>query len=304
MRLEPDTPSKSPPAARKGRKKAAPRSSKPRTQPCNTSRTGQPGVGKAQARKQPQHRSRPPAAPAPVVERRPPPRKPLPLHRTALLHYHRRFLDRRGAGFERLSTAPEFEPEIADLVGSNGSQAHGYRPTPRALISWLLDALPVAFEDTTLVDIGAGRGRVLLEAARYPFARIVGFEASHWLHEDAMANLRHWPRGIMRCRDVDPILADALEAPLPAGALLVWAFDPFSERLLTRLAARLAEHARSACPSSKVTVVLIDPASRMPFRESAAFTAVPLPDPVRRRIGLFSPYPVRIYRAGEAETTG
>jgi hypothetical protein len=71
-------------------------------------------------------------------------------------------------------------------------------------------------------------------------------------------------------------------------------FDPFSERLLTRMAARLAEHARDA----RVALVLVDPRNPMAFRESLTFRPVEPPAAIRRKFALMSPYTVRIFTAG------
>jgi 16S rRNA G966 N2-methylase RsmD len=203
-----------------------------------------------------------------------------------------------GNRLDRTSTATETPLRGLHIVGDNRAQAHDYRPTPRRLVAWALDcveaSLPGSLENTTFVDIGSGRGRVLFEAARRPFQRVVGIESAEELHEDAALNLRHWPRAPMRGRDIDLIHADALETPLPEGDLVVWMFDPFGERLMTRMAARLAEHSRRW----QVTLVLVDPRNPMAFRESPTFKEIEPPKEIRRRIALLSPYSVRIFTAG------
>lgn len=219
-----------------------------------------------------------------------PPLSPL---RSLLLRAHRLTFDRSGNRLDRVATAAEIPLRDLHVVGSNRAQAHDYRPTPRRLVAWALDCLDQPLDQATFVDVGSGRGRVLFEAARWPFQRIVGIEFCEELHDDASLNLRHWPRALMACREVDLVLADAVETPLPDGDLVVWIFDPFSERMLTRMAARLAEHARRA----RVTLVLVDPRNPMAFRESPAFREIaPLPRQ-RRRLALLSPYPVRIFTA-------
>ena len=241
--------------------------------------------------------AKPEPAPAAVAPKAPIPKvdaPPLSPYRALLLRYHRLVLDRADNRLERTTTAVETPLDGLHVIGPNRAQAHGYRPTPRRLVTWVLDGLDVAFEHTTFVDIGSGRGRVLFEAARYPFQNIIGIECTEELHEDASLNLRHWPRAIMRCREVDLVLGDAFETPLPDGDLLIWMFDPFSDRLMTRMAARLAEHARNG----RVTLVLIEPQNPMAFRESTAFREVTLKREQRRRIARYSPYPVAVFQAG------
>src|SRR5690606_35080208 len=131
------------------------------------------------------------------------------------------------------------------ILGPNRAYGHGHRPTPRRTIRWALEALPDdVVRQSTFVDLGSGRGRAVLEAARLPFRRALGVEFAEELHDDALLNLRHWPRSLMACRDVDFIHADAATVALPAERLVVYLFDPFNERMTTRVAARLAEHGR------------------------------------------------------------
>ncbi len=58
----------------------------------------------------------------------------------------------------------------------------------------LLGAVPVVAGETVLVDLGSGKGRVLLVAQEVPFKRIVGVEWSSELHAVAEKNLRSPPR--------------------------------------------------------------------------------------------------------------
>lgn len=218
--------------------------------------------------------------------------RPLPPYRALLRAVHR-WLPDPTARLERVRTAQESALDGLAVVGSNLSHAEPCRPSPRAVLRKLLDTLPGPLEQTTFVDIGSGRGRVVFEAAAKPFAHVLGIEFAEALHEDATLNLRHWPRARMRCRDVDFVCADALEAPLPAGDLAVYLFDPFDERMTLRMAARLAEHARSA----RVTVILVGIRDLTVFRESTAFTELPLPRAVSVWLRLFSPYPVHVFEA-------
>ena len=158
-----------------------------------------------------------------------------------LLGWHSRVFDREGARNERISTA---EPaQLADLTieSPNLTYANDYRPSPRHLIGWALDCLPEAVDDFVFIDVGSGRGRVLFEAARRPFERIVSIEFAEELHEDADTNLRHWPRSQMACRDIDLVHGDALDESLPEADLVVYMFKP------VRPAANAQFHRETQC---------------------------------------------------------
>ena len=49
-----------------------------------------------------------------------------------------------------------------------------YQPTEPSLFHEMLSALKIDFREFTFIDLGSGKGRVLLMAADYPFRRIVG----------------------------------------------------------------------------------------------------------------------------------
>jgi hypothetical protein len=82
-------------------------------------------------------------------------------------------------------------------------------------------------EDDVLLDIGSGKGRVVLQAAlNYPFRRVYGVELSEQLHEVAERNLAAG-RDRLRCQDVRLINANALDFEIPDDVTVVWLYNPF-----------------------------------------------------------------------------
>ncbi len=104
--------------------------------------------------------------------------------------------------------------------------------------------MPLPPERTTLVDLGAGMGRVVLHAARRPFRQIVGVEISPALLEVAKDN-RDAYRGPRACSDIRLVRADAATFAFPRGDLVVYLYNPFTaavlDAVLDRLAARRGE---------------------------------------------------------------
>ncbi|MCC0055757.1 MAG: hypothetical protein H6883_06445 [Rhodobiaceae bacterium] len=209
-----------------------------------------------------------------------------------LLFAHRLFGDRAGGRNEFISTAGFTGLGGEAFDDPDRASAYGYRATPRALLGWVLDELNPDYERTSFVDFGAGKGRVVLEAARRPFMRCLGIEISPSLHEDAEQNLMHWPRSHMACREVDYVRDSILRAKLPDGPLVIWMFNPATDRFILRVAARLAERATAG---QQITLVYVDPRHDMPFRQAPFFRARGIKD---WRIRLLSPYRVRIWQAG------
>jgi tRNA1(Val) A37 N6-methylase TrmN6 len=54
----------------------------------------------------------------------------------------------------------------------------------------MLALLPINLDDYTIVDIGSGKGKLLLLASNYPFRRIIGVEYAPLLHEIAKKTSR------------------------------------------------------------------------------------------------------------------
>jgi 16S rRNA G966 N2-methylase RsmD len=128
-------------------------------------------------------------------------------------------------------------------VGPSLEFATHYEPTPVADIDRLLDAVPLAPERTTLVDLGSGLGRVVLQAARRPFRQIIGVEISPALYEVAKDNRAAY-RGALACRDVRLVRADAAAFTFPGGDLLVYLYNPFRAQILGPLLDRLSTDAK------------------------------------------------------------
>jgi trans-aconitate methyltransferase len=136
----------------------------------------------------------------------------------------------------------ELDPEA---IGAALDHATHYEATPVADIDRLLDAVPLAPERSTLVDLGAGMGRVVLHAARRPFRQIIGVEVSPALVEVAKEN-RDAYRGPRACRDLRLVRADAATFALPRGDLVVYLYNPFDAVVLATILDRLASRAGDA----------------------------------------------------------
>lgn len=137
---------------------------------------------------------------------------------------------------EALVFLGELDPEA---IGSSLEYATHYEPTPVAQAQALLDASPLAPEQVTFVDIGAGMGRVVFLAARRPFRAVIGVEISPALVEIARENLGTLDDSRRLARDVRFVQADASAYHFPPGDLVVYLYNPFAEPVLTVMLERL-----------------------------------------------------------------
>lgn len=133
----------------------------------------------------------------------------------------------------------DLDPEAIDPTALK--HAVHYQASPLDDLDRLLDAAPLKPETTTLVDIGAGMGRVVLHAARRPFRKIIGIELSPALVKVAEANLTAY-NGPRACADIEIVCADATNYAFPSGDLVVYLFNPFTAPILRIVIDRLSAH--------------------------------------------------------------
>ena len=153
-------------------------------------------------------------------------------------------------------------------MGPSLEFATHYEPTPVADIDRLLDAVPLAPERATLVDIGAGLGRVVLHAAKRPYRQIVGVEISPALVEVAKENRAAY-RGELVCRDIRLVRADAGHFTFPRGNLVVYLYNPFSAEVLAPMLDRLSADRRR-----DVVLVYHTPVARAAIDDHPAFELI------------------------------
>lgn len=129
----------------------------------------------------------------------------------------------------------------AESVGAALEHATPYIPSPATDIDRILDAVPLAPEHCTLIDLGCGMGRVVLHAAKRPYRQIVGVEVSPALLDIAKKNLAAY-NGPLACRNIVLVCADAAQYTFPAGDIVVYMFNPFTDAILKPVLDRLSRH--------------------------------------------------------------
>lgn len=117
-----------------------------------------------------------------------------------------------------------------------------YQPTEPALFRGMMESmssLEIEFQDFTFIDVGSGKGRVLLMAADYPFRRILGIELLADLHRVAQANIQVYEAESQRCFDVESAAADARGFAFPLEPMILYLFNPLPEAALIEMMSNL-----------------------------------------------------------------
>ena len=136
-------------------------------------------------------------------------------------------------------------PEDLGLPSALEKQCVAYDATTptafRAVMGEVLPALPGPPEQYTFVDLGCGKGRVVLMASEIGFRAVIGVEASEQLLDVARKNLEIFPHDRRRCVDVELVSGNAAAYELPPGPLLLFLFNPFDAGIMARLLLHIRE---------------------------------------------------------------
>lgn len=99
-----------------------------------------------------------------------------------------------------------------------------------------VDALNTDLSQFTFVDLGAGKGRALLLAARHGFRKIIGVEFSRELVEIAERNIR--AAFSPASPAISIIEQDAAMYDLPADPIVLFMYNPFGPKTMEAVARR------------------------------------------------------------------
>ena len=113
----------------------------------------------------------------------------------------------------------------------------GYQPTDPQIFREMMEQVRADLKLYTFIDLGSGKGRALLLAREYPFARIIGMELLPELHEVAQHNVQRLPQDEQRRFEL--VLGDARAFEFPAEPIFLYLFDPFPAPILATVMANL-----------------------------------------------------------------
>lgn len=146
--------------------------------------------------------------------------------REALLGIYRR--TRHAVGrvvFERRQTVDTSQTVMLESLGLDHPDRIHYQPSPWTMLGSVLPKDAVQPTDV-FVDFGSGMGRLLQQAARYPFARVVGVEISEDLNEIARENFEA-NRDRFACQNLKLVSCDATEFEVPDDMTHAYFNNPF-----------------------------------------------------------------------------
>ena len=121
------------------------------------------------------------------------------------------------------------------------------------------------------VDFGSGKGRIVYQAARYPFARVMGVEISEHLNEIARRNIER-NRHRLVCQDVELVTMDAAEFRVPDNVTHAYFYFPFGGEIFRRVLDNIVESLERA--PRRLTLIYACPGLDQRVRETGRFELV------------------------------
>ena len=96
----------------------------------------------------------------------------------------------------------------------------------------------------TFLDVGAGKGRAMLQASLHPFHQVIGIELNPTLAGVTRDNMRIFSERpeASQLAPISLIEGDALAAPLPTTPTVAFLFHPFEAPVLRRFLDRCIQH--------------------------------------------------------------
>jgi len=144
------------------------------------------------------------------------------------------------------------------------------------------------------VDFGSGKGRIVYQAARYPFARVIGVEISEHLSAVARLNIER-NRQRLVCKDVELVTMDAAEFRIPDEMTHAYFYYPFGGETFRRVLDNIVESLDRT--PRRLTLIYACPGQEDPIRETGRFELV------RRSRGGLTSYLPRTIAVYESRST-
>jgi predicted RNA methylase len=153
--------------------------------------------------------------------------------------------DRRFDCAHGVDTGGSIQLDSLSIGGPNRSLGNEYVPTSANSFAWMMRALPSDIAGHVFIDIGAGKGRTLLLASKFPFSKIIGVEFARELVAIAQKNIERFGSS-SRDQAIEIIETDAAQFEFPRDPLVVYLYNPFSPTLFAKVLSTLVASLKSS----------------------------------------------------------
>jgi SAM-dependent methyltransferase len=118
------------------------------------------------------------------------------------------------------------------IISGNRDKGIDYDTCPWSTLRQSMRLAALHAEGFTFVDMGCGKGKVLLSAMAMPFTRVVGIEYSAYLCRVAEKNIASVRLLRRNCSSVDIVCLDAVQYPIPNEPIILFFQNPFNYEIM------------------------------------------------------------------------
>ena len=131
--------------------------------------------------------------------------------------------------------------ELKDSHQRRNIHNTGFYATSPSLFAQAAARLNIDHRRFTFVDLGAGKGRVMLMASQSPYKQVLGVELVPELQQIANRNVSVYQSPDRQCADVRCILGDVRNFVFPPVPLVIFLWHPFVGPVFEKVMQNLAE---------------------------------------------------------------
>jgi 16S rRNA G966 N2-methylase RsmD len=143
-----------------------------------------------------------------------------------------------------------------DVSSKNARFGTRYQPTNEGDIEAAWNFIEQSPDRFTFIDLGSGKGRCLIIAARLGFRSVVGVEFARELSEIAQSNLKK-----VGLKAALALHMDATDYVFPPGPMLVYMYNPFQTQVMSKIIDKLRQRCAQR-PGDDIYVVYLRPECR------------------------------------------
>ena len=157
-----------------------------------------------------------------------------------------RFVDRFLCNFQRYldgsfdrkhGTSTSGITQLKDLTinKKNLIDSIWYEPMSVKTFRRIMKHLSIDFSKFEFLDLGSGKGRVLLLASEYGYKKIIGVEFARELHLVAVDNIKKYNNLKQKPRNIQSVWMDAADFPIPDEPVVIFLFSPFKGKVMEKV---------------------------------------------------------------------
>lgn len=122
-----------------------------------------------------------------------------------------------------------------DIASRNAHLGEDYQPTQEKNFQAAFGELGLDYAKYVFIDLGCGKGKSIILAEAYDFARYVGIEFASDLVEIARNNLR-----AANIKNAEMLCMDAAEFKFPESEFILYMYNPFKAEVMQAVMRNLA----------------------------------------------------------------